>query len=218
MKKKFLNDIINKTFGNLEIFKFLKFLFSQYKRQNELVYKPEDFALFEQGAIVEFGSVISCPERVFIKEHSIIHKGTLINSSGGLYLGRYSGISYNCTIFTVDHMIINAKSIPFDNRVFIKPVFIDDFVNIGANVCIAPGIRIGEGAVIGMGSVVRNDIHPLSIVAGNPAKPIFFRDKNSFEKLKEEKKFQPPFVDNYEEVIPLMMKNKHKSLIEKIQF
>ncbi len=37
---------------------------------------------------------------------------------------------------------------------------------------IKSGVRIGDGAIIGMGSIVTKDVEPYSIVAGNPAKLI----------------------------------------------
>jgi chloramphenicol O-acetyltransferase type B len=37
---------------------------------------------------------------------------------------------------------------------------------------IMPGVTIGEGAVVGAGSVVTKDVPPYSVVAGNPAKVI----------------------------------------------
>ncbi len=40
---------------------------------------------------------------------------------------------------------------------------------IGDKVTILPGVNIGEGAVIGAGSVVTKDVPPYSIVGGNPA-------------------------------------------------
>jgi len=44
--------------------------------------------------------------------------------------------------------------------------------SIGANSTILPGITIGEGAMIGAGSVVTKDIKAHSTVVGNPAKEI----------------------------------------------
>jgi acetyltransferase-like isoleucine patch superfamily enzyme len=41
---------------------------------------------------------------------------------------------------------------------------------IGMSAIILPGVTIGEGAVVGAGSVVTHDVAPYTIVAGNPAK------------------------------------------------
>jgi maltose O-acetyltransferase len=43
---------------------------------------------------------------------------------------------------------------------------------VGAGVIILPNVTIGEGAVVGAGSVVTRDVAPFTIVAGNPAKLI----------------------------------------------
>lgn len=41
---------------------------------------------------------------------------------------------------------------------------------IGAKCIILKGVTIGEGAIVGAGSVVTKDVEPYTIVAGNPAK------------------------------------------------
>ncbi len=41
---------------------------------------------------------------------------------------------------------------------------------IGQNATILPGVHIGDGAIIGMNSVVGSDVPPYTIVAGNPAR------------------------------------------------
>ena len=43
---------------------------------------------------------------------------------------------------------------------------------IGAEAMIMPGIKVGNGAMIGARSVVTKNVAPYAIVAGNPAKPI----------------------------------------------
>lgn len=52
------------------------------------------------------------------------------------------------------------------------PITIHDNVWIAANVVVLPGVTIGEGAVIGAGSVVTKDVPPMTLVAGNPARPV----------------------------------------------
>lgn len=46
---------------------------------------------------------------------------------------------------------------------------------VGDKAIIMSGITIGNGAVIGAGSIVTKDVEPYQIVAGNPAKPIRHR-------------------------------------------
>lgn len=51
-----------------------------------------------------------------------------------------------------------------------------DDVWIGCNVTILKDVHVGEGAIIGAGSVVTGDVAPYTIVAGNPAEQIGVRD------------------------------------------
>jgi putative colanic acid biosynthesis acetyltransferase WcaF len=48
---------------------------------------------------------------------------------------------------------------------------------VGAKAMLLPGVRIGEGAVVGAAAVVTRDVEPWAIVAGNPARTIGARQR-----------------------------------------
>lgn len=54
-------------------------------------------------------------------------------------------------------------------------VHIGNDVWLGHQALILSGVTIGDGAIVGAGSVVRHDIPPYAIVAGNPARVAGFR-------------------------------------------
>jgi lipopolysaccharide O-acetyltransferase len=53
-----------------------------------------------------------------------------------------------------------------------RPVHIGRNVWLGEQVCILPGVTIGDGVIVGANSVVTHDIPSNSIAAGNPARLI----------------------------------------------
>jgi maltose O-acetyltransferase len=67
---------------------------------------------------------------------------------------------------------------------------------IGDSVIVLPGIKIGEGSIVGAGSVVTKDVNPGSIVAGNPAKYITSVDK-FLEKIRSDAKNKKIFNEEY---------------------
>ena len=80
-------------------------------------------------------------------------------------IGEHSTISqysYLCTA-THDH---RQTTMPL----VLKPIIIEDQVWVCADVFVAPGIRIAQGAVVGARSTATQHVRPWTIVAGNPAK------------------------------------------------
>ncbi len=61
-----------------------------------------------------------------------------------------------------------------------SPVVIGDDVWIGAKASVLKGVRIGNGAIIGVGAVVTHDVAPFAIVAGVPARQIGTLDRTRF--------------------------------------
>jgi len=56
-----------------------------------------------------------------------------------------------------------------DDRVSVR---IEDDVFIGPGAIVMPNVTLGAGAVVAAGSVVTRSVAPLTMVQGNPAKPI----------------------------------------------
>lgn len=101
-----------------------------------------------------------------------------LNVAERIRIGNYVRIGGLVAISDSDgHPIdkIDRRTKPFP-RESIKPVTIDDDVWIGRNVIILKGVHIGEGAIVGAGSVVTKDVPPRSIVGGNPARVIRYLD------------------------------------------
>jgi acetyltransferase-like isoleucine patch superfamily enzyme len=53
-----------------------------------------------------------------------------------------------------------------------RPIKLERNVWLGFDVCVLPGVTIGEGSIVGARSVVMDDVEPYSLVAGNPARLI----------------------------------------------
>ncbi len=211
-----IRALLKKVAGNTRWYQFFAWLYGQYRADYKQQYEPCQFRFFGEGASIGDNVQISRPDRVIIKEYSIIGKGAIINSKGGLYVGRYTGVGFSCVIWTSEHHHRAAKTIPFDHGSDLKPVVIRDFVWIGSNVKITPGRQIGEGAIIGLGAVVVKDVPPLAIVMGNPGEIVGYRNREHFEKCKAEGAFQCPRVEDYVEKMFPMYKRRFKTEIEEL--
>lgn len=75
---------------------------------------------------------------------------------------------------------------------------------IGQNVTILPGVHIGDGAIVGLNSVVASDVAPYTIVAGNPAKPIRKRFDDELIALLIRLQWWNKPVDEINSLIPLL--------------
>jgi sugar O-acyltransferase (sialic acid O-acetyltransferase NeuD family) len=89
------------------------------------------------------------------------------------------GKSFQGNIYSyVAHDCIIGDYVTFAPRVSCNGnVHIGNYAYVGTNACLIQGkdgrpLTIGEGAVIGMGSVVTKPVEPYTVVVGNPARPI----------------------------------------------
>ena len=94
----------------------------------------------------------------------------------GISIGNNVMIGQDCLFYTSNHKI-DSTDIPMNSQGYdgLQPIIIGNNVWIGARVIILPGVHVGDGTVIGEGSVVTQDVDSYAIVAGNPAKLIRMR-------------------------------------------
>ena len=107
---------------------------------------------------------------------------TVINCS----VGNFCSIADRCTIGGMSHPIewVSTSPVMYAGKNCLRKNFSDNYFNetkrtviendvwIGENCLIKSGVRVSNGSIIGMGSVLTKDTGPYEIWAGNPAKKI----------------------------------------------
>ncbi len=120
------------------------------------------------------GVVILAPCQTDYGENCVIGEGTFINHGAYLMDGAKITIGSHCFIgpnlgcYTAEHPLdVERRNRGLERA---RPITIGDNCWLGGDVKIMPGVTIGEGAVIGAGSVVTKDVPPFVVAAGNPCR------------------------------------------------
>nr|WP_160725768.1 acyltransferase [Bacillus sp. USDA818B3_A] len=174
--------------------KIKKFLSKLGFREQKCVYEFRKLP----GVIIEDGNRFINPEMVTIDGYVYIGPNCYFQAPGGIILKQGVCIGPYVTFLTENHRYDSPDlmAIPYDLKNIRKPIIIEVNSWIGQRAIILPGVTIGEGAVVGAGSVVTKDVEPCSIVGGNPAKHIKYRDKDVYYKLKNEGKILRKIKDD----------------------
>lgn len=109
-------------------------------------------------------------KHIFIGKNFISNFNLTILDEAIVTIGDNVFIGPNCGIYTINHALLPDQR----NAGVMKaaPVTIGNDVWLAADVKVLPGVTIGDGAVIGAGSVVTRDIPPRVLAAGNPCRVI----------------------------------------------
>jgi len=109
-----------------------------------------------------------CGKNIKIGKNVFINACCRFQDQGGIEIGDGSLIGHNTTIATLNHDFNPDKRA----NLHPSPVKIGKNVWIGSDSTILPGVEIGDGAVIGAGSVVTKNVPANSIAVGSPARVI----------------------------------------------
>lgn len=119
----------------------------------------DDKALLEFGesVFVGRGSEFDVIERVTVGDHTVIAPG--------------------CFITDHNHGMAPDKRID-EQPCVSQPVTIGKDVWLGTKVIVLPGVNIGDGAVVAASAVVTKNVPSFGVMAGIPARLLYFRSEN----------------------------------------
>lgn len=113
---------------------------------------------------------------ISIGNHCLLRKGCHITAINRVTIGNHLLTGSNVLITDNTHGNMDFHELqkpPIERHVVSKgPVVIGDNVWLGNNVCVMPGVKIGDGVVIGANSVVTHDIPDYCLAVGCPAKVV----------------------------------------------
>jgi acetyltransferase-like isoleucine patch superfamily enzyme len=132
----------------------------------------EDGVKFGHNCMVREGTSIG--KRTMIGTNSVIDGDSVIGKDVSMQTGVY--VPTNSVI--EDHVFLGPYCVLTNDLYMsrkpyeLKGPVIREYASIGANATIFPDIEIGEGAVVGAGAVVRENVPPRTVFVGVPAKKL----------------------------------------------
>jgi acetyltransferase-like isoleucine patch superfamily enzyme len=104
-----------------------------------------------------------------IGAHTMVGEFCILNAVESIEVGEDTLIAPGCHLTDANHRIEADALIRMQGR-DVAPIRIGNDVWIGAGAKVLSGVSIGDGAVVAAGAVVREDVPPLTIVGGVPAR------------------------------------------------
>lgn len=135
------------------------------------------------------GAIISAPHSLVVGDQVAVGPRSVIQVNG--IIGDYALIGMHVQIVGREDHAIQQVGIPMLDSTWVADrepterdaVQIGRDVWIGASAVVLSGVTIGEGSIIGAGSVVTKDIPAYSIAVGNPARVVGRRFESADQEL-----------------------------------
>jgi len=125
-----------------------------------------------KNVTIKPGVRVKFPWRLSIGDHSWIGEDAWIDNLADVSIGAHCCISQGAYLCTGNH---DWHATGFDLRV--NSLRIRDGAWIAARAVVAPGVTVGEGSILTLGSVATRNLHAWTINSGSPAKQIGLRVK-----------------------------------------
>ena len=126
-----------------------------------------------RGVIFKPGVRLKFPWRLTIGDHCWIGEDVWIDNLAEVTLGNHVCVSQGAYFCTGSH---DWGKQSFD--LIVKPINVGSHAWIAAKGHLAPGVCVGEGAVLGLGGVATRDLEAWTIYSGNPAVQVKMRPRS----------------------------------------
>jgi acetyltransferase-like isoleucine patch superfamily enzyme len=134
----------------------------------------------EKNVALDDGVVVLCSgprrrEKILIRSRTYVNRYTIFDAHHHMEIGNDVMIGPHCYFTDADHSYEPGSSVRSQPMRY-GSLVVEDGVWIGANATLLPNIRVGSGAIVAAGAVVKHDVPAMAIVAGVPARIIRYRD------------------------------------------
>jgi acetyltransferase-like isoleucine patch superfamily enzyme len=147
----------------------------------------ERVIMIEEDVMISVGVMLSCKGgSITIGANTGIGPGTVIQSTAGegIQIGRDNIIAASCFLTGGGNYSIDRLDIPIrlQEKKVMGGLILEENVWVGAKSTLLGGIKVGQGSVIGAGSVVTKSVLPLSVCVGVPARVMRMRGADTVER------------------------------------
>lgn len=157
------------------------------------------YHFFRSRTMISLSTKVQCSKKIVFGHRCVVKPFAVIQSSGGtitfgsecavssfdhfstgdgdIVIGDHVRFGPNCTIVGGTKQVRSRTKLVIEQpEVEPNGIVIGDDVLVGAGSVILPASKIGRGAIIGAGSVIKGEIPDYAIVTGMPVKTIGYRE------------------------------------------
>jgi acetyltransferase-like isoleucine patch superfamily enzyme len=147
-----------------------------------VIINPEGLRIGNHVRVDPF-CLVSATGKINLGDHIHIASHCSLIGGGGIELEDFTGVSHGARLFSAaDDMAgshMTGPTVPNEFRLLHSaPIKVKRHAVVGTGAVVFPGVTIGEGAIVGALSFVREDVPDWSIYAGIPAKRLGTRKQN----------------------------------------
>jgi acetyltransferase-like isoleucine patch superfamily enzyme len=150
--------------------------------RSAIILNPAGIRIGDHVRIDAFCLISAFGAGVSIGSHVHIAAGVYIFGGGGVTIDDFAGVSARSIIYSANDDYsgehLTGPTLPPEfTAVSSAPVRIGRHAVLGAGSVVLPGVVVGEGAISGALSLVKQDVSPFTMVAGTPAREVMSRSR-----------------------------------------